>query len=86
MKCINQADDADKDAQIRHMGEIYAAAQVTIVAAASEDSDTGLPGVSPSLRGVRFTGEHIAPVHLMVYPGESPARDILYTRWVSRAW
>jgi hypothetical protein len=68
------------------MGEIYSAAQITIVAAAGKDSNHGLPGVRPASRGVAFSGEHIGPVHLMVYPGESVAREIFYTEWVRRAW
>jgi hypothetical protein len=76
----------DKSMQIGHMGEIYAAAQITIVAAAGRDSDHGLPGVRPHTRGVRLTGEHIAPIHLLIHPGETPAREILFTEWVRRAW
>jgi hypothetical protein len=68
------------------MGEIYAAAQITIVAAAGRDSDYGLPGVRLHTRGVGFTGEYIAPINLLIHPAETPARDILFTEWVRRAW
>jgi hypothetical protein len=68
------------------MGDIYSSAQITIVAAAGSDSNYGLPGVRPESRGVAFSGEHIGLLHLLMYPGESAARDILYTEWIRRAW
>jgi hypothetical protein len=85
-QCIDQGDSTEKDVQISHMGEIYAAAQLTIVAATGPNSDYGLPGVQPFTRGVEFTGEHITPIHLFVYPGEAAAREIFSTPWVQRAW
>jgi hypothetical protein len=68
------------------MGEIYAAAQLTIVAAAGDNSDYGLPGVRSSSRGIATSGEHVGLVHLLVYPGQSAAKQILYTKWIRRAW
>jgi hypothetical protein len=68
------------------MGEIYAAAQLTIVAAAGDHSEYGLPGVRPSSRGIATSGEHVGSVHLMVYPGRSAAKQVLYTTWIRRAW
>ncbi|CAG5181270.1 uncharacterized protein ALTATR162_LOCUS9678 [Alternaria atra] len=50
--CIDQTDRIDKHTQVLQMGEIYAAAQVTIVAAAGSDPSYGLPGVSSQSRPV----------------------------------
>ena len=66
--CIVQDDDNDKHVQIRQMDVIYSIASLTIVAAAGEDANTGLPGLSShirrpaqaieSIRGLRFAAMH----------------------------
>ncbi|GME33314.1 HET-domain-containing protein [Neofusicoccum parvum] len=43
--CITQDDEASKLGQIQRMGDIYASAVVTIVAASGTDAWAGLPGV-----------------------------------------
>jgi len=43
--CIQEDDALDKHVQIRNMDTIYANAFWTIVAAAGDNSDYGLPGV-----------------------------------------
>lgn len=48
--CIDQSDDEDKDRQIRHMDLIYKHADITIIAAAGNDCNYGLPGVSDRSR------------------------------------
>ncbi|KAI1653924.1 heterokaryon incompatibility protein-domain-containing protein [Daldinia decipiens] len=44
--CINSNDEADKHHQISQMGNIYANAEITIIAAAGTDPTYGLPGIS----------------------------------------
>lgn len=48
--CIIQDDDEDKASQIANMATIYNAASVTIVAAAGDNADAGLPGLHPGTR------------------------------------
>ncbi|OCL07931.1 HET-domain-containing protein, partial [Glonium stellatum] len=48
--CILQDDDKDKAIQVGAMGLLYNTANVTIVAAAGEDADAGLPGLRPNTR------------------------------------
>lgn len=48
--CIDQGDTEDKLRQIRHMDIIYKCADLTIIAAAGDGCDYGLPGVSASRR------------------------------------
>jgi hypothetical protein len=66
--CIVQDDDEDRRLQIRQMDVIYSIASLTIVAAAGEDANVGLPGLSSrmrrpaqaieSIRGLRFAAMH----------------------------
>lgn len=50
--CIIQDSDADKTAQVAIMSYIYCMAYLTVVAAAEDNADGGLPGLRP---GTRFT-------------------------------
>lgn len=50
--CIDQTNSKEKQAQIRKMDRIYQCAEVTIMAAAGDDSHYGLPGVSKRTRQV----------------------------------
>ncbi|KAJ8107554.1 hypothetical protein OPT61_g8785 [Boeremia exigua] len=45
--CIDQESTEDKHIQIAQMGDIYATAELTIIAAIGSDPTYGLPGVSP---------------------------------------
>ena len=51
--CILQDDQDDLAAQIPVMGQIFARSLVTIVAAASIDANSGLPGVSTQARSIQ---------------------------------
>jgi hypothetical protein len=48
--CVPQDDNTEKRRQIENMGNIYTNASLTIIAAAGEDSEYGLPGVSSRVR------------------------------------
>ncbi|KAK1775141.1 heterokaryon incompatibility protein-domain-containing protein, partial [Copromyces sp. CBS 386.78] len=48
--CIPQGNAEVKHLQIQNMGKIYSLSDLTIIAAAGEDAEYGLPGVSPPLR------------------------------------
>src|SRR3569833_2663823 len=69
--------------QLRNMGNIYANSYVTIIAAAGEGPDFGLPGVTTTARAQQPSiriGKH----HLVYC---CTTRDqILHSRWNSRGW
>lgn len=65
------------------MGHIYAAAQLTIIAAAGEDPTYGLPGIVPHLRG-NASFEKIGPITLSAVA--FPEVCIAESRWSTRAW
>jgi len=48
--CINQNDPEEQHHEIQNMDSIYANAQATIIAAAGQDANFGLPGVSSTAR------------------------------------
>jgi hypothetical protein len=69
------------------MSEIYAAAQLTIVAAAGKDPSHGLPGVRSGSRKPCFRCETIDIVHLHLAACPPPGTtDIANSVWHSRAW
>jgi hypothetical protein len=85
--CIPQTDDAESRAirnhQVRVMDAIYANAVCTIIDAASDDSESGLPGVSQRPR----VGQRIKTVgdwQLIGLP--LIEREIMESRWAQRGW
>jgi hypothetical protein len=82
--CINQSDTTEKHEQICQMDMIYASAQVTIIAAGSEDPSRGLHGVRGTLRIPRPTlrlGDH-----LIVSSPMDPFAYIQESKWSTRGW
>ena len=55
--CIIQDDQDDLATQIPVMGQIYTRSLVTIMAAASNDSDSGLPGINTQVRSAQRISE-----------------------------
>jgi len=85
--CILQDDDQDKAAQVPAMKTIYGGALVTIVAAAGDSIDAGLPGVNTDRMEpfVVDVGEYRvieATTPLDPFRG-SP---VIHTTWNTRAW
>ncbi|KAL9106456.1 MAG: hypothetical protein Q9227_008544 [Pyrenula ochraceoflavens] len=82
--CIPQKKCPEKNAQIRQMDKIYARAEITIVAAAGQDPNFGLPGVSTTLR-IRQPRAKIGKFNFI-----STMSDVTKTigdsRWISRGW
>ncbi|KIW85443.1 hypothetical protein Z517_00833 [Fonsecaea pedrosoi CBS 271.37] len=83
--CIDQDDQDMKDFLIDRMHTIYMNAKVTIIAAAGDDANAGLPGVRPGtrtddrptvrLQGIEFTTNHL------------PAKQLITrSAWWTRAW
>ncbi|PVH81145.1 HET-domain-containing protein, partial [Cadophora sp. DSE1049] len=82
--CINQADPEAKMNQVSRMDMIYANATLTIIAAAGNGPDFGLPGVNktkrssqPSLRIGDITLASTLP---------SPRSSLQGSTWASRGW
>jgi hypothetical protein len=82
--CIISNDPEDKLSQIPAMTSVYGSAKLTIIAAAGEDADHGLPGLGMSrpLYNMADSGRyqivqsHLSPDH----------RSIEKTAWATRAW
>ncbi|KAK7980789.1 TcdA/TcdB toxin- pore forming domain-containing protein [Apiospora arundinis] len=82
--CIKQDDPVDKARQIMNMGLIYNCSVLTIVAAAGEDPDYGLPGVSERARQPQISDD--IKGHTVVAFPEDPSSQIMTTIWSTRAW
>ncbi|KAK3388379.1 heterokaryon incompatibility protein-domain-containing protein [Sordaria brevicollis] len=68
--CIPQSDHNSKDIQIQKMGKIYSMSRVTIIAAAGNDAEYGLPGVG--------SGPRLPPLHTTFYkrkPQHTPRKS-----------
>jgi len=83
--CIDQENADEKHRVIRNMDIIYSGAQITIVAAAGEDDDFGLFGVSKHLprKTQRSTRVRDGPlVSIMKHPHDVMRRS----KWATRGW
>ncbi|RTE83933.1 hypothetical protein BHE90_001520 [Fusarium euwallaceae] len=80
--CITNEDEKIRKRQLLEMNAVYANAQVTIVAAAGEDSAYGLPGVSRARQQpcARVQG------HSLVAVPREPADYIQNSVWWTRGW
>ena len=67
------------------MGDIYAAAQLTIIAAAGDDPTYGLPGVLSRPRLVP-KAEKIGTIWLKPLPRLVQLAEVAESKWASRAW
>ena len=82
--CIDQDNPDTKHDQISHMDFVYRGAEITIVAAAGEDENTGLPGVGTRRRRVQPIAqlEDIKITSSMSHPFHT----ITNSRWWTRGW
>lgn len=81
--CINQG-GPHKQQQIQQMNRIYQNADLTIVAAAGDNSDFGIPGVQGRSR-IPQTCFKIGDIQLVEWP-RHPRMLLSWTTWGSRAW
>jgi len=82
--CIVQDDTIDKERQIQVMDKIYQHAALTICMAAGDSSDSGIPGVAGTPKGLPQTGEVCRGLRLTAMrPVAGLIRDSI---WDSRAW
>ncbi|KAL2827779.1 heterokaryon incompatibility protein-domain-containing protein [Aspergillus cavernicola] len=89
--CIAQDDNDEKQAQILAMYDIYAQAQICIIAASGQNSEHGLPGVRESRKlPASATGVPLLqPGQFPVIVGlPQPEMDAVLKRyrWIQRAW
>lgn len=85
--CIIQDDQASKQVQLAQMGLIYSLAAFTIVAAAGDNVDAGLPGIRAGTRKLdqdilRVGGK----VFLTVIDGVDYYGGVKDSTWITRAW
>jgi hypothetical protein len=82
--CINQFDEQDKDDQIHKMDLVYSNAQVTIIAAAGEDSNYGLAGVNGIPRKLQPTLNVKGRIITSTLP--HPSYLLKDSKWATRGW
>lgn len=82
--CLDQSNRSDFEAQLNQMADIYRHGFACIVAAAGEDADYGLPGVSTRVRSKQPS------VTLGEYTlwSRTPRQDLVVaeSKWATRAW
>ncbi|KAH7309687.1 heterokaryon incompatibility protein-domain-containing protein [Stachybotrys elegans] len=81
--CIDQQDAKTKHKEIMRMGDIYKGAHVTIIAAAGEYSEYGLPGVRSSRNQQPVARLGDAKITLTQC---DPHVSILGSKWSTRRW
>ncbi|GKZ90671.1 hypothetical protein AnigIFM59636_002593 [Aspergillus niger] len=87
--CIDQDDVQGKHIQISHMDLIYSGAYATIIAAGSDISISGLPGVGavPRQRQPQATSPTASGTNLRLVSTLPSIRSALSTSpWISRGW
>ncbi|KAK3392392.1 heterokaryon incompatibility protein-domain-containing protein [Sordaria brevicollis] len=82
--CIPQNNSQAKQEQIKSMGRIYSCSALTIIAAAGDGPDYGLPGVSSRHRTTQLTVEVAEGISLALY--EKPTSLIGTSKWMTRGW
>ncbi|KAK3398838.1 heterokaryon incompatibility protein-domain-containing protein [Sordaria brevicollis] len=86
--CIPQDDLPAKQIQIENMGRIFSRSVMTIIAAAGEGPEYGLPGVSERPRAEQLTVQVDATdgkgISLALY--EMPKTAIEGSKWFTRGW
>jgi hypothetical protein len=82
--CINQKNAAEKHRLITNMDAVYRGATFTIIAAAGDGPDHGLPGINGTPRRQRYshvvepTGQEIVSIDV--------SREIQTSTWNTRGW
>jgi hypothetical protein len=82
--CIDQDNPTHKLDQINKMDVIYKAAEITIIAAAGEDEDFGLPGVGSTRRIPQPTAT-IGDITIFSTM-KDPRMSIVWSKWRTRGW
>ncbi|KAH7381356.1 heterokaryon incompatibility protein-domain-containing protein, partial [Phaeosphaeria sp. MPI-PUGE-AT-0046c] len=82
--CIDQSSPSERHDQISQMADIYACAQLTIIAAAGENADHGLPGIVEATKSRQSLS--LNTVTLLRYPLPLDNGVLSNSKWASRAW
>lgn len=82
--CIPQENNEERRQQIYQMNLVYNRAQATIIAAAGDEPNFGLPGVGNRLRAPSFSAMISNTSYVSVPP--DPAHEIQGSKWNSRGW
>lgn len=82
--CIPQNDSQVKHIQIRKMDRIYSCSILTIIAAAGDGSEYGLPGVSSRHRTEQLSVQVTEDIFLLFY--EKPRVSFAASKWNTRGW
>ncbi|KAL9113088.1 MAG: hypothetical protein Q9227_002700 [Pyrenula ochraceoflavens] len=81
--CIDQGDPYEKHKQIQSMDSVYRGAEITIIAAAGQDENYGLPGVrTPRVPQLMASVRDIQILCTMVHPHEEIKKSV----WSTRGW
>jgi hypothetical protein len=83
--CINQEDGVHKSSQIEQMDAIYRGADLTIIAAAGQDENYGLPGVGTTKRKKQQQIVELESCTILS-TGPDPSYETQQSRWASRGW
>ncbi len=82
--CVPQDDEAAKHTEIHKMDQVYTGAQITIIAAASENPYTGLPGMGTVSRESPLSAMVGNNTLVAIYARELDS--ITQSLWNSRGW
>ena len=82
-KCIDQA-GGDKHVQIAQMDKIYSGASITIIAAAGNDAEYGLPGIGSRSRHTQAQITIGQATLTQIFPHTS--ESLLKSTWATRGW
>ncbi|KAI0379784.1 heterokaryon incompatibility protein-domain-containing protein [Hypomontagnella monticulosa] len=84
--CIDQSHNEEKREQINQMDLIYAQAEITLIAAAGEDTAYGLPGVGRTPRTGSIIPTTSDCITIYVSATINVKDDIISSKWASRGW
>ncbi|EMT68965.1 hypothetical protein FOC4_g10005062 [Fusarium odoratissimum] len=83
--CLPQHECPEKREQVQKMHKIYREADLTIIAAAGDGPDYGLPGISTPRVSAPSVDLRLG-AHRLASTGRSAQEAIRNTTWASRAW
>lgn len=83
LQCIRQNDKNTME-HIARMDQIYANSQITLIAAAGESADYGLPGINDRIRS-EPKSYSVQGISLIQLP-RHVAAEVLKSKWFTRAW
>lgn len=82
--CITKQDKTVRQAQLRSMNAVYENAEVTILACASDNPASGLPGLGSRTRSRQLRAQ--IKGHILTTIPEGPWSDINNSVWSTRGW